>query len=203
MEYDPADIPEGVAEEDLVIAYWDGTEWVVLESVVDTVANTVSAKVSHFTTFAVIGIVPPPPPPVLAPAAFTSSALTISPREVDIGQTVTISVQVTNIGEERGVYSVTLKINGVIEQTREVTLAGGASETVTFTTAKNIAGTYTVDVDGLIGSFTVREAPPPPPPVEVPPVKAPVNWPLIGGIIAGVVIVGLVIFFVVRRRRAY
>ncbi|MDP2730108.1 MAG: hypothetical protein Q8O55_06475 [Dehalococcoidales bacterium] len=38
IEYDPADIPEGVAEEDLVIAYWDGTEWVVLDSVVDALA---------------------------------------------------------------------------------------------------------------------------------------------------------------------
>ena len=190
MKYDPADIPEGVAEEDLIIAYSDGTEWVVVDSVVDTVAKTVTAKVSHFTIFAVIGIVPPP---VLAPAEFTSSALNISPREVDIGETVTISVLVTNIGEEEGSYTVTLKINGVVEQTREVTLAGGASQTVTFTTTKDEAGIYSVDVDGLIGSFTVREVVVPPPPI---------NWPLIGGIIAAVVVVGLLIFFLVRRRAA-
>jgi uncharacterized integral membrane protein len=32
--------------------------------------------------------------------------------------------------------------------------------------------------------------------------KPPINWPLIGGIIAAVVIVGLVIFFVRRKRAA-
>ena len=82
-----------------------------------------------------------------------------------------------------------------MEETREVTVAAGASETVTFTTSEDKAGTYAVDVNGLTGSFTVKEAavPPLPPP-------SPVNWPLISGIIAGVVVVGLLIFFLVRRR---
>lgn len=57
-----------------------------------------------------------------------------------------------------------------------------------------MAGTYSVDVDGLTGSFTVKEKP------VVPVVPKPVNWPLIGGIIAAVVIAGLVVFFLVRRR---
>ncbi|MCL0046603.1 hypothetical protein M1N18_01320, partial [Dehalococcoidales bacterium] len=43
--YDPALIPEGVAEENLVIAMWDAGEWVNLVSVVDPVANTITAKV--------------------------------------------------------------------------------------------------------------------------------------------------------------
>ncbi|GAI64576.1 unnamed protein product, partial [marine sediment metagenome] len=56
------------------------------------------------------------------------------------------------------------------------------------------AGDYTVDVDGLSGSFTVLLV-----------VKPPgVNWPLIGGIIGGVVVVvGLLYYFLVFRRRAY
>jgi len=46
--YDEADIPEGVDEEDLVIAFWDKETdgWVVLEGVtVDPIANTISAPV--------------------------------------------------------------------------------------------------------------------------------------------------------------
>jgi hypothetical protein len=137
-------------------------------------------------------------------AAFTSCCLRISPSEVNIGEEVTISVSVNNTGNATGSCEVTLKINGVVEAAMKVTLDAGASEEVTFTTAKDVAGTYSVAVDGVSGSFTVKEKPtlpPPPPEKEAPPAK-PLNWPLIGGIIAAVVIVGLLIFFLARRRAA-
>jgi hypothetical protein len=138
-------------------------------------------------------------------AAFASSNLSISPSEVNIGETVTISVTVANTGTASGSYKVVLKINGAVEATKDITLNAGASGEVAFTTAKDMAGAYSVGVDGLSGSFTVKEMPPPPPPPPpegAPPVKPPVNWPLIGGIIAGVVIVGLGVFFWMRRRAA-
>jgi hypothetical protein len=132
------------------------------------------------------------------------SDISVSPSEVNIGETVTISVLVTNTGSASGSYKVTLKINGAVEATKGVTLNAGASEEVTFTTAKDVAGSYLVAVNGLSGSFTVKEKlalPPTAPPTEAPPeVKPPLNWPIIGGIIAGVVIVGLLIFFLIRRR---
>ncbi len=194
--YDPDALPEDVAEEDLVIAYYDEAagKWVELDGVVDTENNTITASVSHFTTFAIIGTVTPPPPPP-TPAAFTPGSLSISPTEVDVGEAVTISISVANTGGQAGSYTVMLKINDAVEETKEVTVAAGASETVTFTTSKDKAGTYAVDVNGLTGSFMVKEAAVSPPP------PSPVNWPVIGGIIAaGVVIVGLLIFFLVRRR---
>ncbi|MFC1983986.1 helix-turn-helix domain-containing protein [Chloroflexota bacterium] len=59
--YDPDNLPEGVSEEDLVVAVWDDDadppQWVELPGVVDTVNNTITATVDHFTAFAVI--VPP------------------------------------------------------------------------------------------------------------------------------------------------
>lgn len=194
INYDPADIPEGVSEEDLVIAYWDGDEWVMLATTIDPVADTARAEVAHFTPFALLAPLPAPPP---APAAFAVSDLTVSPAEVDIGETVTITALVSNTGELSGSYEVTLKIDGVAVATDEVTLAGGASQEVTFTTAKDAAGTYTVDVNGLAGEFVVREAPAPPPPPA-----PPVNWGLIGGIIAAVVVIGIVLWLVLARRRA-
>jgi len=141
-------------------------------------------------------------------AAFTSSKLSISPGEVYTGETVTISVLIINNGDGAGSYGVTLKINGALEATKAVTLNAGASEEVTFSVAKDVAGKYSVEVDGLSGSFTVKEKPalPPPPPPTVPPPTIPpaavINWPLIWGIIGGVVVVGLIIFLVVRRRGA-
>ncbi len=65
--YDPEDFPGGVA--DLVLAYYDEetSEWTELQCTVDPVNNTVTASVSHFTTFAIMGRIPPmvilPPEP--------------------------------------------------------------------------------------------------------------------------------------------
>lgn len=61
--YDPEALPQGVAEEDLVIAYYDQAagEWVELDCVVDTENNIITASVSHLTTFAIIGAITPPP----------------------------------------------------------------------------------------------------------------------------------------------
>jgi hypothetical protein len=132
-----------------------------------------------------------------APAtAFTSTKLSISPSEVNIGETVSISVLITNTGNTADSYEITLKINGVVQTTKNVALNAGASEEVTFTTAKDVAGNYTVDANGLSGSFTVKEAPAPPPPAPV------INWPLIWGVIGGgVLVIGAIFFFVVRRDR--
>jgi len=71
---------------------------------------------------------------------------------------------------------------------------------VTFSVTREEVGSYTVTVDGLSASFAVVvvEA------VEnVPAVPANpgVNWPLIGGIIvAALIVVGLFVFFRLRRR---
>ena len=61
---DPEDIPSGVSEEELVIALWDETldTWVELPSVVDSLNNTVSAQITHFSDYSVIAPTPPPPP---------------------------------------------------------------------------------------------------------------------------------------------
>jgi PGF-pre-PGF domain-containing protein len=130
------------------------------------------------------------------PAAFTVGSLAISPAEVDIGGTVSISVNVANTGDLTGTYTITLKINGEVVETKEVTLAGGASKTVTFITFKDKAGSYSVDVNGIAGSFKVKEAAPP---VKPPP--KPINWWLIGGIIAGVLLVGFLIWWFAAPRR--
>ena len=141
-------------------------------------------------------------PPSGTPAAFTLSLLSISPIEANIGESVTISVLVANTGEGAGSYTITLKINGVEEATEEITLAGGASDTVIFTTVQDEAGTYSVDVDGLRDSFMVKKSPastmsPPVAPPSAPPSR--VNWAILGPIIG--VAVFLAIFLPIRQRR--
>jgi len=209
IAYDPEKVPEGVTEDKLYLAYWDGSQWQALEGTVDTDAKTISADISHFTQFAVLGQLPPPPSPppaparVPAPASFTVSDLSVTPNEVKPAEQVAISAVVTNTGGREGSYTVVLKINGVEEARKEVTLRAGKSETVTFTTTKDTEGSYTVDIDGTVGQFTVIVPPPTPTPTEALPVQPPTNWWLIGGIIAGcvVVVAGLLVYFFVWRKR--
>ena len=82
-----------------------------------------------------------------------------TPASVEQGKAVTVTVQVKNTGEQSGSTYVELKINGVTEQTKSISLDGGASTTVSFTVVKDEVGTYTVAVGSLTGSFTVTAPP--------------------------------------------
>ena len=200
--YDRGHIPDDINEEDLVIAGYDSSidKWVYLDCDTDTEAEIITAEVSHLCLLAILAY-----ETTLPPAIFEYSALDISPSQVDSGEVVTISILVANIGGEPGQCGVTLEINGKVEATKNVTLAAGTSKPVSFATTKNTPGTYSVAVDGLIGSFMVKENPVPlvvpEEPIEPTPTPAkPMNWPVVGGVIGGAVVVGLPIFFLVRRR---
>jgi hypothetical protein len=102
------------------------------------------------------------------PASFEISSLTISPAEVDIGETADISVTVINKGETTGTYEVKLNVNGVIIETKQVSLYGGASQPVNFTLTADKAGKKLIDVNGLIGGLMVRGEVPPPTQIPLP-----------------------------------
>jgi len=91
--------------------------------------------------------------PVAKRAVFTD--LTVSPAEAQPGQPVEISVKVTNVGGMESSYTVTLSINGIVEDTETITLAGGETKVVTFMVTRDIAGGYAVEVGGLTVTFTV------------------------------------------------
>jgi hypothetical protein len=207
MSYDPAELPEGVSEGDLYIVYWDGSQWVTLESTVDTAANTVSAEVAHFTEFAVMGKLPAPPtpPPTPAPAKFAIASISVSPSEVKVGEQVAISAVVTNSGGSEGTYTVVLKLDGVEKAKKQVTLGAGKSETLTFAVSGDKEGSYTVSIEDKSGKFTVAAVPVAPPPVTPPPppVTTPeevFSWAIFWGVLAAVIVVGVAVWLALRRR---
>ncbi len=174
-----------------------------------------SGEVTELNLMATIEGPPPettePPPgttePTPEPAAFSLSSLAISPGEIAGGDSVTISVEVANTGEEAGNYEVILKIDGVVEASKEVSVAAGASQEVIFTVSKDVAKTYSVDVNGLSGTFVVRgeePTPPAPPAPPSPPAPAtpaqPVNWTVLWGVIGGMTAIGVTTFVRARRR---
>ncbi|MFC1904452.1 hypothetical protein ACFLXT_01600 [Chloroflexota bacterium] len=283
FNYNPDDIPPDVDDKDLVIAYWDGNEWVVLEgSSVDTQNHVITAPVSHFTNFTTmvyqkpaiftvsdLRITPDETKDQLAisvtitnsgdlsdtykailrlnnlveateevtlaggtsqsitfnvskdtagiyavtigglsgmfaikvppqPGVFTTSSLVIAPAEVEIGETVTIDVFITNAGDFEHTDVVTLKIDGEVIDSKEEKLAGGSNRMVTFTVVRNTTGAYKVEVSGLTGSFVVKEGAPPSS-QQPSPLAGAINWPILGGVILGVIALGLLIFFLARK----
>ena len=116
----------------------------------------------------------PAPPPPAKPASFTIANLTITPAEVTSGSKITIQVTLTNLGDSSGSYDVNLKIDDTVEATQDISLAGGASQNVTFVISKSIAKTYTVNVSELSGTFVVKSIPLPTPVVSTPSAPPPI-----------------------------
>jgi len=92
----------------------------------------------------------------LKPAEFAVTNLVITPTLAEVGQTVTVTVDIKNAGDIEGSYSATLEIDGIQVETKEVTVGPGLSQTVSFTFTKDAAGRYSVEVAGLIDVLKVR-----------------------------------------------
>ncbi len=92
------------------------------------------------------------------PAEFQVTDLTVNPTSVLTGEVVDISLKVTNVGEATGDYTVTLRIDGVVRDTRVVSLAGQATDVVEFEVSESTSGTHNVEVAGMSESFTVSSA---------------------------------------------
>jgi predicted small lipoprotein YifL len=100
------------------------------------------------------------------PAEFTLSSVTVSPSAPEVGDTVTISATVTNVGEQSGDCAVSLTVDGSTDSKSVSALAGGASSSVSFTYDATAVGSYTAELstpdDSKSKSFTVSEEGAPP-----------------------------------------
>ena len=99
---------------------------------VDAGAHMVTASISHFTCFGIIGREAP---------AFNIADLSVSPSTVNPGESVSISAQVTNSGGMAASYTLTLLVDGAEEATQELTLGPGESDAASFGVTRDIAGT--------------------------------------------------------------
>ena len=93
------------------------------------------------------------------PAEFTLSNLTVDPNQMDAGDPVSISVNVTNVGETEGNYTVELLINNSTMANVTLDLSPLESNVTMFTDVETVEGNYTVQVGELSGSFKVNPAP--------------------------------------------
>jgi PKD repeat protein len=143
------------------------------------------------------------------PPRFAVTNINVVPNQVLPGQQVDVSVNVSNIGESRGSYNVNLNINGVLEQSKSVTLQPRSSQNLTFQVVKNGAGTYMVSVEGMQGLFYVMAPYVVPAPVyetEGPP-SVPYSEPgldttaIIAIVVIGIVLLAGIVVLVIYWRR--
>lgn len=136
--------------------------------------------------------------PLNPPAKFLVSNLVVSPAEIKPNEEVTISVKVSNIGGQTGSYTVPLVINQIQEDSRLVTLNKDQSTNVEFKVTKQTLGTYNIDVDGLVHTFTVTQTPSEGNDV---PSEETDSFPIEYLVIAAVVVAILVVVFVLFKRK--
>ena len=83
------------------------------------------------------------------PQGFTISELNVPDLQASSGDGLEIGVTVTNNGKEESTHKLVLQIDDAIVQTRDVTLAAGASRYVIFTINIHQIGTHKITVDDI------------------------------------------------------
>jgi len=98
-------------------------------------------------------------PSAPASSPFLVHDLSIEPAHVQPGETVNITVSVTNTHDSWGLYSLVLMINGQRETEKQATVNAGSSQEVSFSVVRKEPGKYAVFINGLSGDFTLAAMP--------------------------------------------
>ena len=184
LTYNLKELPDNATE--IFIANYDAEQgWIALVPVSGVVAELGKAQgmASHFSPVAVLARLVE-----LKPANFEVSDLVVNTSQAKPNQKVTITVDVTNTGGKSGDYTLQLKVDGVEQPSKQVTLAAGTSQTVNFTTTGYTPGKHQVKISTLTGEFEVTNSSQPIIPY----------WWFIGG---AVVLISVIIAVFVYLRR--
>lgn len=131
----------------------------VAASTTATAKPTSAPPTAVATTTAKPSFTLPPPTPTPRPAEFKVSSLTISPADVLTGKPATVSAEIANSGQVDGTYAAKLTIDKEPSATKEVTVAAGTSQKVSFPTSFKTAGGHTVEVGGMAQDIKVLKSP--------------------------------------------
>ena len=196
LRYDPDDLPEN-ALPPYVARYTEEEGLVRLESPIKFPIRLgrVDALLDICAMFmALVEAGPTTPPPL--PPDFTASNLVISPDQAFEGDSMKISVTITNEGLEGGTYELYLIVDGIVRGIQEVALSGKSSGTYTFEISNLAAGVHQIKAAGLTETIRIDQ-------IAVEGLGAGVNWTVLDLSVAGAVLAGLVIwlFYMLRAHR--
>jgi len=126
------------------------SEAVVFNLILDTVGEHRVGLGGLTATFVVKG--------PQAPATFTLNRLEIKPVSVNAGEKVNIAVFIENTGDLEGTHLLTLSVDEVIVEIREITLDGHGSLTESFSIIAGTVGEHTVSIGTLQGVYQVSQS---------------------------------------------
>ncbi|MGD0353908.1 MAG: CARDB domain-containing protein [Dehalococcoidia bacterium] len=107
-----------------------------------------------FLTAAAI-VIPAGCQPSRPSAQFDVSSLSIKPAQATVGDTITVSADVSNNGGTEGAYSATLSVDGASEQTKDIDLLPGTSQAVSFIFSPDKPGTYDIAIGNANTSYSI------------------------------------------------
>ena len=84
-----------------------------------------------------------------------ASNFKVSPSQVEVDQPVTVTADLQNTAETQATYHCCLACQGKEVEVKDITVAGGSIEKVTFTLSQATSGMYNIELLGLSGSFKV------------------------------------------------
>jgi hypothetical protein len=153
FRYSNSEIPADVPVSNLYIALWDpdAMTWTDLGGTVDANAGTVSVPISHLSIYTLMAH--------NRPANLVVTNFTLTPHEVDPGETVIASIMIENQGDLTGTYEASLILDNTVVQNKTVTLSGGDSETLVFNIILDTVGEHQVSLGGLTATFVVKQPP--------------------------------------------
>ena len=154
MSYSDNQVPNGVSEKNLIVGIfnWSTGEWQTVPSSTNLADNTVTANLEHFSTYALLAYI--------RPASFEIADIS-SPDIVTAGNNVDIQATVVNTGDLTGDYEVALMLDDEVLATELITLDGGDSTILNFSTVTDVAGIHRISIGAVEKTFTteVYEAP--------------------------------------------
>jgi hypothetical protein len=93
--YDPADIPNGYTEADLIVTYYDGSAWQTVPTTLDTLAKTLKVVVDHFSWWApAVVLKSPVSGQVNEPRILRNPVTDGNPAQIRLNNTTTTDVRV-------------------------------------------------------------------------------------------------------------
>ena len=93
-----------------------------------------------------------------ASAEFEVSQLTITPSQVATGEDFTVSAEIINVGDADGIYTATLTVNNIERATRDITVAAGMTETVSFVLTEESSGSYNIALNDMTVLLSILSA---------------------------------------------
>ncbi len=131
------------------------------------------------------------------------TSVDVSRETIELGDSVEISIEVSNLGNASGELTVEVLINGDVFNATVITLEPGMSTSYTLTFQPESPGSYVIEVDGYSLTVNVEEPMPSEPqePIEKPSETGPPNSMVyLVSVVALIVIVSLIAFIIMRRR---